>query len=145
MEPAELPADFKEFLKLLNENAVEYLVVGGFAVGDHGYPRATDDLDVWVRLDRCNAKRLVLSLRQFGFDAPNLSEDLFLQEDKIVRMGDSPLRIEIMTSIDGVEFAECFRTREVVDLDGVETNVISLDNLKQNKRASGRHKDLADP
>jgi predicted nucleotidyltransferase len=138
-----LPSDFKEFLKLLNAKKVKYLVIGGYAVGYHGYPRATNDLDVFVAVETINAEKLVAVLREFGFDTPDLSPDLFLQ-DKIMRMGVAPIRIEVMTNISGVGFNECYRSRVVAVIDGVRINLISLPKLKQNKKASGRHKDLDD-
>jgi predicted nucleotidyltransferase len=139
-----LTDDFKEFLRLLNANRVDYLLVGGYAVGLHGYPRATVDMDLWVRAAPVNAERVLQSLREFGFDAPVLVPKLFIDPRSIVRFGVPPFRIELMTSIDGVEYDPC-RTRAVmVDLDGVPVPVISLDDLKINKRAAGRHKDLAD-
>ena len=103
-----LPLDFKEFLSLLNENDVEYLLIGGYAVGYHGYPRATNDMDVWIAINPKNAERIVTALKEFGFDTPELSADLFLREDTIVRMGMPPMRIEINTGISGVTFNECY-------------------------------------
>ena len=99
MEQIEFPQDFSEFLKLLNAHRVEYLLIGGFAVALHGYPRATADMDVWVARDRSNAERLVSCLREFGFDTPNLTPELFDDPNRIVRMGVAPLRIEILTEI----------------------------------------------
>jgi nucleotidyltransferase DUF2204 len=144
MEPIEFPIDFTEFLKLLNAHEVEYLLVGGFAVAIHGYPRATADMDVWVARHADNARRIVAALREFGFDVPSLSEALFLDPDRIVRMGNAPIRIELLTSIDGVEFDECVHRAIVQMVDGSPIPVIGLDDLKANKRASGRSKDLAD-
>ncbi len=139
-----LPLDFKEFLKLLNANHVEYLLIGGYAVGYHGYPRATNDMDVWIAVHPTNADRMVAALRQFGFNPPELKEELFLKQPSIVRMGFPPMRIEVTTSISGVSFDECYITRVVDTLDGIDVNIISLDKLKQNKKASGRFKDLND-
>ena len=137
-----LPRDFKEFLKLLNSHAVEYLVVGGYAVNYHGYPRATGDIDIWVARNRENAMRLAAALHEFGFT--QVSSDTFLVPDSVIRMGVPPLRIEILTSISGVEFAECYGNRTPADLDGVPVNIIDRDSLKKNKRACGRLKDLLD-
>ncbi|MCC6603423.1 MAG: hypothetical protein IT327_09455 [Anaerolineae bacterium] len=139
-----LPPDFKEFLKLLRENEVEYLLIGGYAIGYHGYPRATNDLDVWVAIDPKNAQKIVTALQQFGFQTSDLTDELFLQEKSIVRMGVPPMRIEILTTISGVDFEESFQARIETILDGVEVNLISLSHLKQNKKASGRYKDLDD-
>lgn len=140
----QLPPDFKEFLRLLNENRVKYLLIGGYAVGFHGYPRATNDLDVWIELEATNAGRVVSALRQFGFSASNLSENLFLQKDKIVRMGLPPMRIEVATSISGVTFDDCYARRVIAAMDNIQVPLISLEDLKINKKAAGRHKDLDD-
>jgi len=140
----ELPPDFKEFLRLLNAHKVEYLLIGGYAVGYHGYPRATHDMDIWIPIHPNNAKRVVAALRDFGFDMSELSPDLFLQDRRIVRMGVPPLRIEITTAISGVRFKECYAKRVTAIMDGVKVKLINLRHLKINKKASGRHKDLDD-
>jgi hypothetical protein len=140
----ELPLDFKEFLRLLDANRVEYLLIGGYAVGHHGYPRATGDIDIWIARNLANAQRMVTVLREFGFDAPELNTSLFLEDRNIVRMGYPPMRIEVTTGISGVSFEECYSERITDTLDGVEVNIISLRHLKLNKKASGRNKDLAD-
>lgn len=139
-----LPLDFREFLKLLKEHNVRYLLIGGYAVGYHGYARATEDMDIWVAIHPDNAEKLVAALKAFGFDLPEVKPELFLREKQIVRMGVPPLKIEISTSISGVEFDECYQARVVEEFDGVEVNLIGLEHLKKNKRASGRLKDLAD-
>lgn len=139
-----LPQDFKEFLRLLNAHQVEYLLIGGFAVGYHGYPRATVDMDVWIARSPTNAKKILTVIKEFGFQAPELTTELFLKENKIVRMGVPPLRIEVMTGIDGVEFDECYIERISDSIDGVPVNLINLRHLKINKQASGRPKDLND-
>lgn len=140
----ELPKDFKEFLRLLRGHGVEYLLIGGWAVGYHGYPRSTDDLDIWIAIAPENAARAVRALREFGFDVPELSADLLLQNDQIVRMGIEPVRIEVMTTISGVRFGECYPERLETTLDGEPVSLISLRHLRLNKRASGRLKDLSD-
>jgi len=139
-----LPPDFKEFLKLLKEHDVRYLLIGGYAVGYHGYIRATGDMDIWIAIHPDNAHKMVAVLKTFGFDHPDLSAELFLHENKIIRMGVPPVRLEITTSISGVEFDECYQTRVVDELDGIEVNLIDLENLKKNKKASGRLKDMVD-
>ena len=140
----QLPDDFKEFLKLLNSHNVEYLLIGGFAVGFYGYPRATNDIDVWVARTESNATKLVAALEEFGFGTANLKPEIFLTPDKIVRMGVPPMRVEVLTGISGVEFDSCYAARIQATLGGVEVRLISLSDLKINKRASGRHKDLDD-
>jgi predicted nucleotidyltransferase len=144
MATIHLPPDFKEFLKLLNEYQVEYLLIGGYAVGYHGYPRATAGMDVWIATHPQNAAKIVAVLKVFGFDVPDLKEELFLREDQIIRMGLPPVRLEIATAISGVSFKECYAERVIDILDGIEVNLINLKHLKINKRASGRHRDLDD-
>ncbi|MFN5740490.1 MAG: hypothetical protein ACK5A1_02790 [Planctomyces sp.] len=139
-----LPPDFSEFLKLLNCHHVDYLLVGGFAVGFHGYPRATSDMDIWVSQSPENAGRVVAAIRAFGFNTPNLTEDLFLQRRRIVRMGHPPIRIEVMNEIDGVTFEECRPAAILAFIDGIQVPIISLGDLKRNKLASGRPKDIDD-
>lgn len=144
MATIRLPPDFKEFLKLLKEHKVRYLLIGGYAVGFHGYPRATADMDIWVAIHPENANKIVTVLKEFGFDLPELSPQLFLQEKQIIRMGVPPIKLEICTSISGVEFDSCYKNRIVAELDGMEVNVIGLNDLKANKKASGRSKDITD-
>ena len=142
MAMIQLPPDFKEFLRLLNSNSVEYMVIGGYAVNYYGFPRATADLDIWIAIGEENAQRVAQVLREFGFTQAGAAA--FLQPRKIIRMGVPPVRLEILTSISGVEFAECYSRRLVVELDGVSVNLIHLDDLKRNKEASGRLKDRLD-
>ena len=144
MEQIEFPQDFSEFLKLLNDHRVEYLLVGGFAVAIHGYPRATADMDVWVARNRANAERIVSCLREFGFDMPDLVPELFEDPDRIIRMGEAPLRIEILMDLDGVAFDDCYSRADEQIVNGSPVPVISLNDLKVNKRASGRSKDHDD-
>lgn len=139
-----LPKDFKEFLQLLNSKRIEYLVVGGYAVALHGYPRATGDIDIWIAISKDTAHKTVEALKEFGFDSPELKESLFLKKEKNIRMGNPPLRIEILTSIDGVEFTACYEKKKTVTIDGIKINFISLKDLKKNKKASARYQDLAD-
>lgn len=139
-----LPSDFKEFLKLLNAHKVEYLLIGGYAVGYHGYPRATVDMDIWIAMNPANSQKIVTVLKEFGFDLPELSPELFQKEWQITRLGVPPVMIELATTLSGVNFNECYAERVVDILDGVKVNLISLKHLKINKKASGRHQDLAD-
>jgi hypothetical protein len=139
-----LPPDFSEFLRLLNKHEVRYLLVGGYAVGYHGYVRATADMDVRVNRERGNAERLVEVLREFGFGTSDPTPEMFLEESRVIRMGVPPIRIELLTSVSGVGFEECYAERVVEDWDDASVNVISLSKLKDNKRASGRLKDLND-
>lgn len=144
MATIQLPPDFKEFLQLLNDQQVEYLLVGGYAVAYYGYPRATGDIDFWLAVDGSNAVRVVAVLDAFGFGSSGVTPDVFLQGNKIIQMGVPPMRIDLFTTLSGVTFSECFarRVRDVID--GVQINIISLGDLKANKQASGRLKDLND-
>lgn len=119
-------------------------MIGGFAVNVYGYVRTTNDLDIWVKIDPDNAIRIERALQQFGFAKAGLSVDLFLARRNVVRMGLPPVRIEILTTISGVEFTECYPERETVEIEGMRVPMISLARLRENKLASGRHKDLAD-
>jgi len=144
MATVHLPPDFKEFLQLLSSHQVEYLLIGGYAVGYHGYPRATADMDIWIAMHPQNAERVVAALKAFGFDVPKLSVELFLKENQIICMGVPPVKVDIATTISGVTFDECYAERVVDILDNVEVNIISRKHLKANKKASGRLKDLTD-
>ena len=140
----ELPKDFKKLLRLLNANGVRYLLIGGYAVGYHGYPRATNDIDIFIAKDLENAQRLVQILFDFGFGTNDLSTEIFLQEKSLVRMGVEPMKIEITNFISGVDFEDAYQDKFIGVIDGVEVSLISLHYLKINKQASGRHKDLND-
>ena len=120
MAMIQLPTEFKEFLRSFIDHDVEYLLIGGYAVGYHGYPRATADITVWVACNRSNADRIVEALKAFGFDVPELTPALFLKEQRVVRMGIAPLRIEIMMSVDGVAFEACYRERIADTIEGLE-------------------------
>lgn len=140
----QLPPDFKEFLKLLNAEQIEYLLVGGYAVSYHGYPRPTGDLDIWVAMHPATASKLVGALGKFGFGNTGLNPEMFMTPDRIVRMGVPPVRIEVMTGISGVEFAQCYARREQAVIDGTPVSMISREDLLANKLAAGRSKDLND-
>ena len=144
MENTQLPQDFKDFLSLLNENDVRYLLIGGYAVGYHGYPRATVDMDIWIAVDPDTAERMVKVMTAFGFDEGAVTRDVFLNKKGLIRMGIPPLRLEIMMGIDGVDFDECYERRIDDTVDGVDVKLISIMDLRRNKKASGRLKDLSD-
>lgn len=144
MATIQLPIEFKEFLQLLNSNGVEYLLVGGFSVGYYGYPRATGDIDVWINTSQENVANVTKALVEFGFDAANVNPQSFRRKNKVFRMGVPPLQIDILTDVSGVAFKACYKKRVVAQIDGIQVSVISLEHLKKNKRASGRHKDLDD-
>ncbi|MEX0836409.1 MAG: hypothetical protein WD010_09980 [Nitriliruptor sp.] len=129
---------------MLGSHGVEHLLVGGYAVAIHGYPRATQDLDIWVAVDPVNAERLVAVLREFGFDDGEVTPEIFLSPDRIVRMGLPPLRLEVLTSVSGLDFATARGRAVVARIDGIDVPVVSLADLRRNKAAAGRPKDLAD-
>ena len=136
--------DFKEFIKLLNKHQVEYLVVGGYAVAMYGYPRYTGDIDFWVKPTRDNAKKIVLTLIDFGFDGLDISEEDFSQIDKVVQLGYPPNRIDIITGVTGLNFDECFMAKKILEVSETSINFISLFHLRLNKISTGRDKDRTD-
>lgn len=139
-----LNKDFREFIELLNENNVRYLIVGGYAVGFHGYPRYTKDLDVWIEINRTNAENLLKALNQFGFASVNFAPDDFLNPDEFVQLGYPPNRIDIITSCEGLNFAECYEKKEQVVIESLKIDFVDRENLLKNKQAVGRPQDLAD-
>ena len=139
-----LSQDFKEFVELLNKNEVEYLIVGGYAVGIHGYPRYTGDLDIWINATRQNARKMVAVLTEFGFDSFGLTEEDFTKLGNVIQMGYPPFRIDILTTIDGVRFGDCYKNKIVVLHDEITLDVIGIEDLRRNKKVSGRLKDIDD-
>ena len=139
-----LHQDYKELLKLLNENKVEYLVVGAFALGFYGSPRNTGDIDIWISISKENAKRMEKTLIDFGVSSLGYSEKDFLEEGSVIQIGVPPVRIDFLTSISGVDFLEAYKNKEKIVLDGEEVFYLSKNDFIKNKRASGRLKDLAD-
>ncbi len=139
-----LSKDFKEFIESLNKSDVRYLVVGGYAVAFHGHPRYTKDLDVWVELSPDNANRIVKALEDFGFGSLDIKAEDFLVGDQIIQLGFPPHRIDILTTLKGVTFEQCYQSKAHLEVDGVPINFIDVENLKRNKRATGRSQDLAD-
>lgn len=137
----ELPPDFSEFLRLLSAHSVEYLLVGGYAVGAHGFPRYTGDLNIFYGLGEENTTRLAAALTEFALpvEAPELN-----RPNVIIRMGVKPMMLELMNEISGVTFEQAWRNRVTWKLGGLDVPLISLADLRANRRAAGRHKDLAD-
>jgi predicted nucleotidyltransferase len=136
--------DFREFVELLNKNDVLYMIVGGYAVGFHGHPRYTGDLDIWLLPTQDNAIKIVKAIESFGFDSLGISEKDLSSEGLVIQLGYPPLRIDLLTSIDGVKFAECYSNRKTAKIDGLLINFIGYEDLIKNKKASGRHQDLGD-
>lgn len=142
MRTTRIPRDFLEFLKLLITHEARFLLIGGYAVNAFGYVRNTIDLDIWIAGDQENQKRVVLAIRDFGF--PAAADNILEEPDSMLRMGVPPLRIEVMKALSGVEFEDCWPRRVLVEEGDLKIPMISLDDLKRNKGASGRPKDLLD-
>jgi len=136
--------DLLEFIDLLNANRVEYLVVGGFAVAWHGYPRFTADIDFLVRPDHANGELLVKTLKEFGFRSLNLVPEDFSRPEQIVQLGAKPNRIDLITSIAAVPFEEAWASRIAGSIEGRSVFFIGRDALLRNKLATGRPQDLRD-
>jgi hypothetical protein len=136
--------DFVEMLSALNAAGAEYLVVGAHALAAHGVPRATGDLDIWVRSTPDNARRVLDALREFGAPLFDLSIDDLSQPETVFQIGVVPVRIDLLTSISGVDFEEAWARRIPGTVEGVAFGVIGREDLLRNKRATGRPKDLLD-
>jgi predicted nucleotidyltransferase len=140
----ELDKDFKEFIELLNEYKVKYLVIGGYAVNFHGYPRYTKDIDFWLWMTKENIQNLIQAIRQFGFGSLDLEIKDFLTPENIIQLGFEPYRIDLLVAVDGVDFEECYKRRTEAQLDGTDVNFLSLQDLITAKKKTGRLQDLAD-
>jgi hypothetical protein len=138
----ELPQDFKELFELLNANGVRYLLLGGYAVGAYGYPRATNDIDVFVADDPDNIETLMRSLIDFGF--PAIDRDAFSEPRSMVEMGVEPMKIQMMNFADGLDFEKAFARKHQMRIEDIVVNVVAKEDLIENKKAVGRYKDLAD-
>ena len=136
--------DFRDLFAELNAHSVEYLVVGAHALAVHGHVRATRDLDVWVRPDPANARRVFDALASFGAPTQQITVADLAQPGLILQIGVPPVRIDVLTSIDGVEFGESWPARVKARFADQEVNVLSKEHMIRNKRASGRTQDLAD-
>jgi hypothetical protein len=139
-----LNKNFREMLRALNDSGAEYLVVGAHAIGTYSTPRATGDFDIWIRPTRENAERVWVALDAFGAPRRKLTIDDLCTPDNIYQIGVAPNRIDILTSITGVEFDEAWPNRTEGPIDGISVPVIGREQLLKNKRAVGRPKDLAD-
>ncbi len=136
--------DFQEFVELLNRHKVKYMIVGAHALAFHGKPRHTGDLDIWIKPDLENAEKMLKVLTDFGFKSLGLNLEDFLRENYVTQLGYPPLRIDILNSISGIFFDEAFTNAIHASVDSLEIIYIGLDELIQNKKASGRKQDIAD-
>jgi len=139
-----LNEDYKEMLQGLLDQKVEFIVVGAYALAAHGFPRATGDIDIWVKPDENNSKKVFKALARFGAPIDEIREDEFSHPGLIFQIGVVPRRIDIITKIDAVEFEEADSDKIFVDIDGLKVPVLSVDKLIKNKMATGREKDLLD-
>jgi predicted nucleotidyltransferase len=139
-----LPPDFLDFIRLLNDHGVEYLIVGGYAVAVYGYVRYTGDIDFFIAINPTNAERMVKVFNLFGLSQPDINADLFMDPGKILRIGSEPMRLEVLNQISGVDFDECYRNRKIIDVEGFPVNFVGYSELLKNKSSTGREKDVAD-
>ncbi len=137
-------SDFKELLNIFNENRIKYLVIGGYAVSEYAEPRYTKDLDIWVEASEENGQRIYAALKEFNAPLFDLKPSDFSQEGSFYQMGRPPVRVDILMSIAGMNFAKAWENRQIVDFFGVEANFISLDDLIKSKKLAGRPQDLTD-
>ena len=142
MEKPRLPEEFKDFIKCLNLNNVKYLLIGGWAVGIYGHPRATKDIDFLVSSNKNNLKNLQKAF--YDFNAPPIDIEAFREKGYVIRIGSSPIQIDIINEADGIDIKECFSRRKIINIDEIEIMLISKEDLIKNKIASGRYNDLAD-
>jgi len=136
--------DYKDMLRALSGEKAEFLLVGGYAMAVHGYPRATVDLDLWVKPSPENAKAVMRAIERFGAPLHDLSQADLLKDDTVFQIGMPPRRIDIMTGVSGLRFEEVFARSIEVTIEGLPVRVLALDDLIRNKRAAGRTRDLAD-
>jgi hypothetical protein len=145
MEPRlELPRDFKELIALFLSHEVRFLVVGAYALGIHGRPRNTGDIDLWIEMSSENSKKTVAALHEFFGPMPEIREENFLSADRMSQFGIEPMRVDVLNSISGVDFAAAYDRKIEINYSGLRIPFLSLTDLRANKLAAGRYKDLAD-
>lgn len=136
----ELDKDFKEFIELLNEHKVDYLVIGGYAVNYHGYPRYTKDIDFWIWMIEPNIEKLIDAIKDFGFGALKLEVEDFMTPENVIQLGYEPYRIDLLVDVEGVDFEECYNRGTEGDLDGTAVKFLSLrfDHRQKESRKATR-------
>ena len=144
MARIKLAADFKDFLSLCLSHEVRFMIIGGYAVVHYSRPRYTGDLDLWVDASKDNAERVVATLHDFGLTGPDITTEMITDQKQIIRMGFEPMRLELFTRIPGLDFADCYPRRVEAKIGSLMIPFLSLEDLKANKRATGRPKDLQD-
>lgn len=139
-----LDKDFREFIQLLNENEVKYLVIGGYAVAFHGYPRYTKDLDFWIWANPDNANRLIKTIKDFGLESMDLSQEDLLDLDNVIQIGYEPNRIDVIVDLEGLDFESCYTRRIDSAMGDINIPFIGLEDLIKNKLSTGRMQDKVD-
>ena len=139
-----LNSDYKDILQSLSSKKVKFLLVGAYAMAAHGYPRSTMDIDLWIMPDPANAFLVLEALKDFGAPLNDLSPGDFLEKSMVFQIGVAPRRIDILTSVDGLEFEDAFTNSKLIELEGISVHVLGIPDLIKNKRCTGRIKDLAD-
>ena len=139
-----LEKDIIDFIELCNKHNIKYLVIGGYAVSIHGYPRSTKDIDVCIEMSEVNASKMVQVINDFGFGSLKLTKDDFLKKHFITQLGFPPLRIDILNDLDGVSFEEAWKNRKIVNFEGVDVNFIGYNDLITVKQKAARPQDIAD-
>jgi hypothetical protein len=139
-----LEGDFLDFIDLCNKHQVKYLVIGGYAVSIHGYPRSTKDLDICIELSSSNANKMISVIQDFGMASLQLKVEDFLVPHFFTQLGYAPIRIDIMNDIDGVDFEEAWNNKKIVSINNINFNFIGYNDLLKVKEKSGRPQDLAD-
>ncbi len=144
VNPLMLNEDYKEILQILLESEVKFLIVGAYALGVHGYPRATGDIDIWVEASSRNSKKIYSALLKFGSPMDDITEKTFEENEIVFQIGVAPRRIDIITHIDGINFIDAYRRKKLVEIDDLRIPFISKADLIKNKESTGREKDLLD-
>ena len=139
-----LNKDFREFIALLNAKEVKYLVIGGYAVAYHGYPRYTKDIDFWIWLNGDNAKKVVSAIHAFGMSSMNIKVEDFMSKDTVIQLGMPPNRIDILTDLETLDFETCYAQKEIANFNGLDVAMLDLDNLIKSKLNAGRPQDKVD-
>jgi len=139
-----LNEDYRDILHALSDENVRFILVGAYALAAHGYPRATMDIDIWVMPTPDNAEAVLRALRSFGAPLHNLTKKDLEEDGTIFQIGVAPRRIDIITAATGLQFEQAYQNSVLVNIDGIDIHIPSIDDLIINKRATGRTKDLAD-
>jgi len=139
-----LNEDYRDMLHALSDEKVKFILVGAYALAAHGYPRATMDIDIWVMPSPDNAEAVLRALSSFGAPLHNLTKEDLQKEGTIFQIGVSPRRIDIITAASGLQFEHAYQNSVLVNIDGIDVRIPSIDDLIINKKSTGRTKDLAD-